>query len=316
VIAPATAGAHEAVPRIIIDTDLSRWWDDATAIGLANVLEQRREVRVLGIMSDIPNPVAVAALDAIDTAYGHGRLPLGAVANSDANTAPHGYSDVLAQQLRHSVQSSADVPTAVSLYRRLLRRQPDHSVTIVSIGAYTNLAGLLSSQSGRHARSDRALVARKVKRLVIMDGLFPNGGPAFTNQKLDLPAATEVVNGWPTPIAWVDGFAGISTRVGGTLCTDAAPNNPMRIVYETLFACGPPGDGDWDAPTLLFAIGDIPHAFTELGFGGSAVINASGGLSWQPSSPRSDDFYVHVADQTALNARIDDLLPRGVRPKA
>ncbi|HTL87338.1 MAG TPA: nucleoside hydrolase [Acidimicrobiia bacterium] len=309
------SGHDDTVSNIIIDTDLSRWWDDATAIGIANVLEQRGEVHVLGIMSDIRNPIAVAALDAIDTAYGHGRYPLGAVAHSDADTAPHGYSDVLAQRLPHSVQSSADVPDAVSLYRKLLKQQPDQSVTIVSLGAYTNLAGLLEPRAHGNAPSDRDLIARKVKRLVIMDGLFPSDGfPPFTNQKLDLAAASAVVNGWPTPIAWVDGLDGIGTRVGGALCTSAAPNNPMRIVYETLFGCGPPGDGDWDAPALLYAIGDIPQAFTVEGLGGAAVINAAGGLSWQATSPRPDDFYVHVADQTQLNARIDDLLLSGFPP--
>src|SRR4051794_9454872 len=70
---------HVRSPRIIIDTDLSLWWDDATAIGMANVLEQRGELRVLGMVSDIRNPVAVAAIDAINTAYGHSRIPLGAV---------------------------------------------------------------------------------------------------------------------------------------------------------------------------------------------------------------------------------------------
>jgi hypothetical protein len=300
---------HEdaAVPRVIIDTDLSRWWDDATALGLANVLEQQGRVRVLGVMSDIRNPVAVAAIDAIDTAYGHGRTPVGAVAGSEANTAPHGYSDLLAARLPHSVRDSDDVPDAVTLYRRLLAHEPDHSVTIVSLGAYTNLAGLLGSPHGR------SLVAKKVERLVIMDGLFPTGGPAFTNQKLDLAAASTVVGGagWPTPIAWVDGLDGVRTQVGATLCATASPANPMRIVDEALFGCGPPRDGDWDAPALLDAVGDLPGVFTDLGRGGAAVLNAQGGLSWQTVSPRPSDVYVHVVDQQTLNRRIDDLLPRG-----
>ena len=112
-------------PRVIIDTDLSRWWDDATAIGLANVLQQQGAANVLGIVSDVRNPVAVAAIDAIDTAYGHADIPLGAVAHSDADTAPHGYSDVLARRLPHTVRNSDDVPEAVALYRQLLARQPD-----------------------------------------------------------------------------------------------------------------------------------------------------------------------------------------------
>ncbi len=308
----ATTGEHpSAAPRIIIDSDLSLWWDDATAIGMANILQQRGAVRILGIMSDIRNPLAVAAMDAIDTAYGHPNIPLGAVADSAADTAPHGYSNDLVDKLPHSVHSSSDVPGAVDLYRQLLAHQPNHSVTIVAIGAYTNLAGLLRSTSGQGSSLDgRALVQAKVKRLVIEDGLFPNGAPAVTNQKLDLASASYVVNGtdWPTPIAWVDGFVGTQTKVGGGLCTSVGPDNPMRIVYQWEFGCGPPGDGDWDGPTLLYAIGGKQGIFSELGQGGAAYVNAQGGLSWRIDPSRPHDLYVHVVDQGALNRKIDALL--------
>jgi pyrimidine-specific ribonucleoside hydrolase len=293
-------------PRVIIDTDLSLWWDDASTIGLANVLDERGKLRLLGIVSNVPNAVSVAAIDAINTAYDHDDIPLGAVAGSDADTFEHGYTDELVDRLPNSVRDHDDVPKAVALYRRLLAKQPDHSVTIISIGGYTNLAGLLESKGGR------ALIEKKVKRLVQMDGIFPGGGPAFTNQKIDLEAASAVVGGdWPTPIAWVDGLGGIETKVGGTLCTTAPVKHPMRIVYEILFACGPPGDGNWDAPALLYAVGDLPGVFSEEGQGGAAVINADGGLSWQTPSSRPDDFYVHVVDQPTLNQRIDELLVAG-----
>jgi len=309
VVPAATASATAAeratkVPRVIIDTDLSRWWDDVTAVGIANVLDERSRIKLVGIVSDVPNRVAVAALDAIDTAYGHRDLPLGAVAQSAADTFEHGYTDTLVNRLPHSVTSSADVPGAVALYRRLLTHQPDHSVTIASLGGYTNLAGLLSSPGGR------ALIARKVKRLVIMDGFFPTGSGPLTNQQIDLAAAKQVVGGagWPTPVAWADGTVGIATRVGASLCTSVGPNHPMRIAYEALFGCAPPTDGDWDAPALLYAVGDLPGAFTELGQGGAAVINPQGGLSWQDGGVRTHDVYVHVVDQASLNQRIDELL--------
>jgi hypothetical protein len=306
----ATAKATKAVPRVIIDTDLSRWWDDVTAVGLANVLNRRGEIRLVGIVSNVPNKIAVAAIDAIDTAYGQGNTPLGAVERSGTDTFQHGYTDVLVSKLPHRVKSSADVPEAVALYRRLLVKQPDHSVTIVSIGGFTNLAGLLASKRGQGSPLDgRALITKKVKRLVQMEGFFPAGGPPFTNQKLDLAAASAVVQGnWPTPIAWVDGQPGIAAQVGETLCTTVPANHPMRIVYEALFGCGPPRDGDWDAPAFLYAIGDIPNAFQELGQGGAAVINDKGGLSWQTPSTRQHDLYVHAADQATLNHRIDELL--------
>jgi pyrimidine-specific ribonucleoside hydrolase len=308
----ATSGGGRAdAPPIIIDSDLSLWWDDATAIGMANVLEQRGQVRILGITSDIRNPLAVAAIDAIDTAYGHPNIPLGAVAHSDANTAPHGYTNALISKLPHSVRSSNEVPGAVALYRRLLASQPDHSVTIVAIGAYTNLAGLLRSRADKYSSlGGRALIRTKVKRLVIEDGLFPGGAPALTNQMLDPASARAVVNGtdWPTPIAWVDGFDGIGTRVGGALCTTVPANNPMRIVYESKFGCGPPGDGDWDGPTVLYAIEGKQNLFSELGQGGAAYINTQGGLSWHTDPARPHDLYVHVVDQQALNQRINALI--------
>lgn len=295
-------------PAIIIDTDFSRWWDDATAIGLANVLQEQGRANVLGIVTDIPNHIAVGAIDAINTAYGHPDIPLGALAHSDADTAKHGYTDALVAKLPHDVNDSGDVPEAVGLYRTLLQREPDHSVTIVSLGGYTNLAGLIASPAGR------TLVTDKVKRLVIMDGLLPGGVGPVTNQKIDLAAATAVVTGssrsgpWPTPIAWVDGLGGVGTRVGGSLCTKVRADHPMRIVYEDLFGCGEVRDGNWDAPTLLFAVGDVPRVFSVLGQGGAAVINDQGGLSWRTPSTRRDDYYVHPVDQKALNARIEQLL--------
>jgi hypothetical protein len=291
-------------PRVIIDTDFSKWWDDVTALGIANVLDARGRINLLGVVSDVPNPVAVAAIDGIDTAYHHGDLPIGAVAGSNSGTFDHGYTDVLAEKLPHSVRDSHSVPGAVALYRRLLSSAPDHSVTIASLGGYTNLAGLLESPDGPK------LITRKVKRLVIMDGFFPGGVGPVTNQLIDMDAATAVVTdpGWPGPISWADGTVGIATKVGASLCTTVAANHPMRLAYEDLFGCGPPTDGDWDAPALLYAVGGLPGAFSELGQGGAAVINAQGGLSWEESSPRAHDVYVHVVDQAALNQRIDELL--------
>ncbi len=310
---PVASAAQKSTgaPQIIIDTDLSLWWDDATAIGMANVLEQRGKVHVLAIMSDIPNPEAVAAIDAIDTFYGHPSIPLGALADSEINTAPHGYSNKLADSLPHKVHSSRDVPDAVPLYRRILAEQPDHSVTIVAIGSYANLAGLLMSKPGDGSALDgRGLIAAKVKKTVIEDGFFPNTDfPALTNQRLDLAAAAEVVSGdWPTPIAWVDGTTGVATKVGGALCGSASPKNPMRIVYEAKFGCGPPGDGDWDGPSLLYAVQGPGDLFTDLGQGGSAYVNSEGGLSWRTDPGRPSDVYVHVADQSALNQEINSLL--------
>jgi Inosine-uridine preferring nucleoside hydrolase len=311
IISASAETTNSAPQRIIIDTDLSLWWDDATAVGMANVLQQRGKVQILGVMSDIRNPMASAALDAIDTAYGHKTIPVGAVADSSADTAAHGYSDVLAEKLPHAIRNSSQAQPAVHLYRHLLAAQPNRSVTVVALGGDSNLAGLLRSGPGQGSPlPGRALIAKKVKQLVIEDGLFPTGGPPFTNEKIDIPATKTVVSvgGWPTPIAWVDGLTGINTKVGATLCSTVPPKNPMRIVYQKLFSCGPPGDGDWDGPTMLYAVAEGSGVFSELGQGGAAVINTQSGLSWGSGLGHPQEVYVHVANQAELNAKINALI--------
>ena len=309
----AATNVGRSGPRIIIDTDLSRWWDDASTIGMANVLHRRGKLRILGIVSDVPNTVAVAAIDAIDTAYGHGDIPLGAVAGSEADTFDHGYTDELVKRLPHSVRRRHDVPNAVALYRRLLARQPDHSVTIVSVGGYTNLAGLLESKRGQGSSLDgRALAGKKVKRLVNMDGIFPGGGPAFTNQKIDLAAASVVVGG--RGMADTDGL-GRRPR----WCPDPGRRRPVRR-----------GAGPSDAHRVRGALRVRAAQGRGLGCADAAVRDRrssgrlhrggsgrrrghqrAGGLSWATPSTRPRDVYVHVVDQPTLDTRIDELLAVG-----
>ena len=89
---------------------------------------------------------------------------------------------------------------------------------------------------------------------------------------------------------------------------DARPTTRCASSTRSCSGAGRSEDGDWDAPTLLFAVGDVPAAFAELGQGGAAVINARAACRGSDGSTRAHDVYVHVADQTALNARIEQLL--------
>ena len=57
--------------------------------------------------------------------------------------------------------------------------------------------------------------------------------------------------------------------------------------------------------------GGLDGAFEVLGRGGVAVLGESGGLRWDPQSPRTDDVYVHVVDQELLDGHIDRLLVAG-----
>lgn len=188
---PAPARAEHATPRIIIDTDFGQWWDDVAALATAHAAADAGRVRLLGVMADVDNRWNAPAIDALNTWYGRPDLPVGVPAG--APEVPEGYSRLLAQQWPHAGRPV----NADALYRRLLTAQPDHSVTIVAIGALTNLAELL--------RTDRELVARKVARTVVMGGEYPRASAPEWNFGLDRDATRQVVGGWPGPVVY-DGF--------------------------------------------------------------------------------------------------------------
>jgi hypothetical protein len=59
---------------------------------------------------------------------------------------------------------------------------------------------------------------------------------------------------------------------------------------------------------MLFAVQGASGTFSELGQGGAAIINSTGGLSWGSGVHHPPEVYVHVANQTELNARINALI--------
>ena len=80
-----------------------------------------------------------------------------------------------------NIKNYSQVPSAVEVYRSVLAQQPDSSVTISSIGFLTNLDDLLASGPDQHSPlSGPALVAAKVKSIVVMGGNYPSSGGKMT----------------------------------------------------------------------------------------------------------------------------------------
>ena len=76
-----------------------------------------------------------------------------------------------AQGLLSAHQELDGCDDAWVVYRRVLAAQPDHSVTIASIGMLTNLYLLFQSEGDEYSPlSGIDLVAQKVEKVVYMDG--------------------------------------------------------------------------------------------------------------------------------------------------
>lgn len=291
--APTSASVGPAPTRLIIDTDFGQWWDDVAALAAAHSAADQGRTRILGVMSDVDNPWNAAALDALNTWYGRPQIPIGVTAG--AAPAEQNYSRLLAENFPHS----GGTEDSVALYRRLLRSQPDHSVTILSIGALTGLSQLLSA--------DPALVSRKVARAVIMGGQYPRATAPEWNFGLDLDATRHVVADWPTPIVF-DGFeTGLEVLVGNSVCAAHPAGSPVRAAFDVLYGCGnPQRDGTWDPTALYYAIYGVNGVYRLAGSGGHNLVTADGLNAWTEGAHRQR--YLVLTNATRLTSNLDALI--------
>jgi len=235
---PAAAAAP-TVPRIIFDTDMATDCDDAGALAVLHVLADMGECEILATVSSSLNPTACAAIDAINLYYGRPGLPVGTVKGQGVNEGSR-FTNRLAAEFPNRFRDASEVPDALGIYRDVLEKQPDHSVTIVTVGYLTNLRNLMQlPASGAHV-SGSELIRAKVKKWVCMGGNFM-GSPPVDDLKLDnvnfrrdAASAYEVIRHWPTRAE----FAGRevcsipSGLKAGAVLVNTPPENPVRMAYE------------------------------------------------------------------------------------
>jgi hypothetical protein len=263
------------------------------ALAVVHAAADTGRVRILAVMSDVDNPWDAAGIDAVDTWYGRPNIPIGVP--TGAIGVDQNYSRMLAQRYPHAGHPS----DAVGLYRRVLQAQPDHSVTILSIGALTNLARLV--------RTDATLVARKVARTVIMGGAYPRANEPEWNFGLDLAATRQVVANWPTRTVY-DGFEiGAGVFVGNHVCATHRTDSPVRAVFDLLYGCGnAQTDGTWDPTAMYYAINGTDDVYALAGAGGHNTVTPDGLNAWVAGG--HNQRYLVLTDTARLTNAIDALI--------
>ena len=253
----------QSVPKrqpvsVIFDTDMGPDYDDVGAIALLHALADSGQARILATVASTKYPKVTAVLSVLNTYFGRPNVPIGvptgkAITDKDTQH----WSDTITARYPHAVRSNADVPDAVALYRQLLAKQPDRSVTIISVGFFTNLANLLSSKPDQYSRlSGKELVSQKVKQLVSMAGKFPSGKEY--NVYMDTPASKVVFADWPTPIL-LSGFEiGEQIHSGLPLIQNARiENSPVKDVFAISIPKAKEDAGgrmSWDQTAVLVGI--------------------------------------------------------------
>src|SRR5262245_17721609 len=74
----ATFRAAEPV-RLIFDTDICGDCDDVLALGMIHSLQSRGHCRLLAVTISVDHELAASFVDAVNTFYGRGEIPIGVV---------------------------------------------------------------------------------------------------------------------------------------------------------------------------------------------------------------------------------------------
>lgn len=292
---------------LIIDTDMHSDVDDVGALALANVLTNRGEARLLGVMVDTPSRWAAPAAAAINTYYGHGSVPVGALKPVDDSTfGARDYARTLATSFPNSLADGSRAPDAVTLYRQLLAGQPDRSVTVAAIGFETNLSRLLTSPPDRFSPlTGHDLVARKVKQVVMMGGGYPTG--AEFNFTRAPEAARTVVNRWPARVVFSGGEVGATILTGEPLHSRTPASNPVRRAYELYVGPGR-NRPSWDLTAVYVAVRGTDGLFALAGAQGSNTVGPTGTNAWSRMPDKDQNYLMLAIAPARIAAALDQLL--------
>jgi hypothetical protein len=275
----------QAQIKVIFETDMCLDVDDVGALAVLHGLQTEGKVNLLGVCYNEVHPLAPNVIDAINTYYDRGTIPIGIYRKDLHEPDP---ADYFSSERSFDVDNMPHDPfnnmvaDAVALYKHILKNQPDKSVVLISVGFLNNLHDLLKDPEGFE------LVKSKVKLLAVMGGLN-NDGFNFTRHNL-VDQSQYVLENWPGTL--------VTTQVGGdmitgeTLTSTTPTHNPVRRAYELEWNQGPNiGRSSWDQVCVLYAVYGAKF-YTEEWDGSGSLKN---GFTWTFSkglrgyaAPRND----------------------------
>ena len=272
---------NKRVP-IIFDSDMGPDYDDVGAITLLHALADSGQAKILATIASTKYDGVACVLNVLNTYFNRPNTPI-AVPKGNALTLRdwQHWTDTLIQKYPHSIKTNEEVPDATELYRKVLSKQPDHSVTIVTVGLLTNLSNLLLSKGDKYSFLDgKELVKQKVKQLVCMAGRFPSGSEFNVNR--DAAASQNVFSNWPTNILFSGFEIGWKIKVGLPLIhNNAIHSSPVKDVFRIsipMAAEDSAGRMSWDETAVLVAIKGY-QPFYRLEYG-RILVAADGSNTW------------------------------------
>ncbi|NGM62380.1 nucleoside hydrolase [Sphingobacterium sp. SGG-5] len=269
---------------VILDTDIAPDYDDVGAMAVLHSLADQNLLDIKGVISCNSFDLTGPTIQIINEYFKRPKIPIGVPKGMALNMgSPYKWSEYLVSKYPFRKQNYRD---AIKLYRQLLSSADDKSITIITIGFLTNLAQLLESPADQISPlTGKELVLRKVNKLVVMGGKFPEGREY--NIYKDATSAHTVVNQWPTSIYFSGWELGNPILTGFELVHDyAIKNSPIKDVYAIGIhqsEIDKHGRMSWDQVTVVAAV-DKYEEYFELVQGTFVLDEKTGYNKWRDST--------------------------------
>jgi len=316
-----TVAARGAEPlRVIFDTDMDGDNDDVAAAAILHALADEGRVKILamGVVSRCAH--SPACLDAINTYWGRGEIPIGVYKGKNLAEVSSPYAKVVAEKCANDVGLAEKVPDVLKVYRKTLAGEADGAVTMIAVGQMNNLVDLLASEADEISPlTGKELVKRKVGVLFVMGPYFneKNEFQRAYNFTTSPKAARELVEEWPTKIKFGEGNLGHRHFIGGRL-KETPAENPVRIAFEAYFAREKSNTGKSenkrhcaDPATVLYAVCGAEY-FGEVG-PGACEVREDGFTRWNAGRDRQQFYNTQKLGVVELEEVMEGLMGR--RPK-
>ena len=305
-----TAISRSQPVRVIFDTDMGPDYDDVGAITILHAFADSGKATILATMASNKYEGVAAVLNTFNTYFKRPDIPIGIPKGNavDQRDRQH-WTDTILAKYPHTLNSNDQAENAVTLYRRILAKEPDHSVVIITTGFLTNLKDLLESPADNISpETGKQLVKQKVKRLVAMAGKFPQGHEF--NIASDQPASAYVAENWPTPIL-LSGFEiGVKLKSGLPLVMDPnIQNSPVKDVFRISLpqaAEDRMGRSSWDETAVLVAIAGYKPWYSIKS--GLMHILPDGSNTWEASALGHHSYIAETSRSGEVQDLINDLM--------
>lgn len=308
--------------KVIFETDLGNDIDDALALDMLYKYADQKKVELLAVNTNKNNDYSARYISLMNAWYGYPTIPVGEVENgvNSEGDAQNYAQAVCAYQLDGQTvfkEGHSDFEKSVSLYRRVLSKQADQSVVIISVGFSTNLAKLLDSPADEFSGlTGKELVTDKVKLLSMMAGNFNENPPKQEyNIIKDVAAAKKVFSEWPSPIVTSPFEVGNSILFPASSIENDfqwAKSHPLVLGYKNYLSM-PYDRQTWDLTAVLYAVESDSNYFS-VSENGTITIDENGYTFFSKKNNGNHRVLgVNAEQQERIKSRFIELITRQPR---